>query len=99
MKREDGYYWVKDKEEGWMIAEWVDFGGSVVDNPDTEWYICGAEYGLQDVEWDEIDERRITRPKPLQENSPIHFHPTCKICKRNFTSNTEDADVCPSCYF
>jgi hypothetical protein len=51
MKRENGYYFVKDQDGEWSIAEWN--GG--------RWYCCGIDYTFDDEEWTEIDERRVVR--------------------------------------
>ena len=50
MKREDGYYFVKDTGE-WIIAEW-----------DTNyWYITGSGNRYEDSYFEEIDERRVVK--------------------------------------
>lgn len=54
MKREPGYYWVKDDGE-WEIAKWF------------EWYPGKCEWDYfdrsrNDEDFEEIDERRIERP-------------------------------------
>jgi len=39
--REDGYYWVYDKNE-WGVAEWAN----------GYWWFCGHEVGFEDDEFD-----------------------------------------------
>lgn len=50
MKREDGFYWVKYRDE-WCIAEWT--AGI--------WYHTGSELSFSDAEMDKIDEKRLIR--------------------------------------
>jgi len=52
MKRESGYYWVRDGVN-WYPARWES-------EPQT-WLVCGVEDEYADYEFDEIDERRIER--------------------------------------
>jgi len=54
MKREQGYYWVKHKGN-WTIAKWnLSPFGDV-------WYVWNWIGDLNDFEFEEIDERQITR--------------------------------------
>ena len=52
MKREPGYYWVKEGNLGWSIAY---FGGLY-------WWFVGLKYDYEDSEMDEINESRILSP-------------------------------------
>lgn len=49
--REQGYYWVKYKGK-WIIAEWW---------PNMGWSIAGFIHSREDYDFEEIDEKRITR--------------------------------------
>lgn len=53
MKRESGYYWVKDRDGDWIIAY---FYGST-----KEWQIIGIDSEFKDSEFDEINETKIER--------------------------------------
>ncbi len=48
--REEGYYWVKYRGN-WIVAE-CPFG--------TYWWIPGDDYQLNDSDFEEIDEKRLT---------------------------------------
>ena len=50
MKREEGYYWVRNDIE-WFIAEWDTY----------YWHIAGSGSRYKDEYFDEIDERRVVR--------------------------------------
>lgn len=54
--REEGYYWVKHSESGWIVAHWGEASLS-----GCSWSIPGIEYDVYDEQFDEIDERRIVR--------------------------------------
>lgn len=56
MKRENGYYFVRNKM-GWQIAEWYR----------DSWCIIGMDKEFIDPEFEEIDERRVVR-----ERNPRH---------------------------
>lgn len=49
--REPGFYWVKEHNQGWVIAEWE--GGC--------WKFTSLVYEYEDTDIEEIDERRIVR--------------------------------------
>lgn len=49
--REDGFYWVRYKRLGWVIAEFE--CGS--------WHFKSRLYDYSDDDFDQIDERRIVR--------------------------------------
>ena len=51
--REDGYYWVKDQDGEWEIAEWCGRYHS--------WECHGSEYSYDDSYFREIGKTRITR--------------------------------------
>jgi hypothetical protein len=53
MKREPGYYWVLNRDEEWIIAEWR------IGYYFHEWYSLGKFF--EDSEWLEIDENQIKR--------------------------------------
>ena len=55
--REEGFYWVKtDFKNNWEVAQWY-CGCSL----GCFWLIAGNEEGLNDCDFEEIDENRITR--------------------------------------
>ena len=60
MRRENGYYWVKDKDydpddgyydSPWLPAEWCN----------GDWFVHGNQYAHKDSDWEEIDETKIER--------------------------------------
>lgn len=51
--REEGYYWVKYTHE-WIVSQW----------DGESWWL--GDMTLWDKEFDEIDERRITRSEPKE---------------------------------
>lgn len=51
--REDGFYWVRYKALGWIVAEQL-LG---------VWSFKRRTYDYTDEDFDEIDERRIVRPE------------------------------------
>ena len=62
MERESGYYWVKN-ENIWYVAKY---------NKDYfAWSISGVEATFTDVDFEEIDERRIARQHKHFENFVI----------------------------
>jgi hypothetical protein len=63
MKRQEGYYWVKAKHIGFVIALWE------VDNlsSDGAWMLAGKEYVFHDVDFEHINEVRIKQPGELPE--------------------------------
>lgn len=54
MKREDGYYWVKENATNWYIAEYIGM--------DDFWLTTGDESSSFDETFDEINENRIKAP-------------------------------------
>ena len=68
MKREPGYYWVKHKDN-WTIAKWnLSPFGDV-------WYVWNWIGDLNDSEFEEISERRITCPneQPTQGERKLKY--------------------------
>jgi hypothetical protein len=61
MKRQPGYYWVKDRI--WMIGEYKSTGWkSFVDGEKIyKWFLPDSMVALDDEEFQEIDETKITR--------------------------------------
>lgn len=58
--RESGFYWVKHKEHGWVVAQWCSYPKA--------WYLPAEYYGMNDHDLLEIDERPIEREvKPIPE--------------------------------
>lgn len=53
MSREDGFYWVMDKEGEWIIAEWY----RSYSYP--SWQVIGQDIYLNTSDFLEIDECRI----------------------------------------
>ena len=64
MKRKEGYYWVKNKENEWMIALYTSIA---IYGKKSVWFFAGNECDLDDKEMGKqgyiIDERRIIRQK------------------------------------
>jgi hypothetical protein len=65
MKRHEGYYFVKFEDSiKWDICEWR----KTLTQPDGCWFTTKDSNRYHDTDFDEIDERRITRepvePKP-----------------------------------
>lgn len=52
MKREEGYYWVKNGDV-WIIAQWT------IINKYGSWSVCGNENEYSTNHFDKIDERKI----------------------------------------
>lgn len=52
--RQDGYFWVKDKYDEWIICEWTNAHGGY-------WDLNECSIMLPDIHWKEIDENRIIR--------------------------------------
>lgn len=54
--RENGFYWVRQSELGWIVAQYaMNAGGSQY------WFIGGIDQALVDTDFEEIDERKIER--------------------------------------
>lgn len=69
MGRESGYYWVKN-ENIWYVAKY---------NKDYfAWSISGVETTFTDVDFEEIDERRIVR-----EETPDEIDYSCGSCSNS----------------
>ena len=71
--RQEGYYWVKDKHEGWIIAEWCDLF--------KDGHYCfhfGNGHRYDDSDFEEIDEKRIERvqsnPIAMKNGGEVEFY-------------------------
>ena len=63
MDREEGYYWVKCQNEEWNLAYWNHGINGYF------WTVSWHKFAVQDKEWLEIDETRVTREEvPELEN-------------------------------
>ena len=51
--REPGFYWVRGGGT-WVVAQWSGYS----------WWVTTTDCLTYDNDWDEIDERRITREEP-----------------------------------
>jgi hypothetical protein len=58
--REEGYYWVKMGGD-WQIARW---SSPYTDGTEPEWSVIAWLIPFNDSDFEEIDERRITRDVP-----------------------------------
>lgn len=59
-ERRSGFFWVKHKEHGWVVAQWCIYPKA--------WYLPAEYYGMNDHDLLEIDERRIVREEPKHPN-------------------------------
>lgn len=63
MKRERGFYWVKDGE-AWIVAEWQ---GDELEY----WYVTGDECSHPDGWFEEIREIKLTAPDVIPKRTSI----------------------------
>lgn len=63
MERQEGYYWVKTKHTGFIIAFWEEDKLS----GDGVWMLAGKEYVFHDEDFEHINEVRIKQPGELPE--------------------------------
>lgn len=58
--RESGFYWCNLFRNKWVVCQW--------DRNIMIWRVPGRDRSFEDSDFEEIDERRITREEPLHPN-------------------------------